>query len=147
VASTAWFRSSVAADNVRRIVADTNVYISALNFAGTADEVLGLGRAGAVDVFISQPILDEVADVLVRKFRWTRTRVREARLAIRSFAALINPGEVIHVIREDEPDNRILECAVAADAEAIVTGDQHLLKLNRFRGIAIVTPREFLTTR
>jgi putative PIN family toxin of toxin-antitoxin system len=132
---------------VRRIVADTNVYISALNFAGTADEVLALGRARAIDIFISPPILDEVADVLVRKFRWTATRVREARRAIGSFASLISPGEVINVIREDEPDNRILECAVAAGAEAIVTGDQHILKLKRFRGIVMVSPREFLATR
>lgn len=145
--STASFRRFVAVDSLRRIVADTNVYISALNFAGTADEVLALGRAGAIDVFISQPILDEVADVLTRKFRWTATRVREARRAIASFVSLVSPGEVIKVIREDEPDNRILECAVAADAEAVVTGDQHLLKLKRFRGIAIVSPREFLATR
>ena len=132
---------------MRRIVADTNVYISALNFAGTADEILALGRAGAIDVFISQPILDEIADVLVRKFRWTATRVREAKRAIASFASLVSPGETINVVREDEPDNRILECAVAAGAEAIVTGDQHLLKLKRYHGIAIVSPREFLATR
>ena len=145
--SNASFRRSVAVDSLRRIVADTNVYISALNFAGTADEVLALGRAGAIDVFISQPILDEIADVLVRKFRWTATRVREAERAIASFASLVSPGETINVVREDEPDNRILECAVASGAEAIVTGDQHLLKLKRYHGIAIVSPREFLATR
>lgn len=45
----------------------------------------------------------------------------------------------------DEPDNRILECAVAAGAEVIVTGDNHLLKLKRFRNIAIMGPRDFLS--
>ena len=48
------------------------------------------------------------------------------------------------VVREDEADNRILECALAAGADAIVTGDHHLLELRRFGGVRITTPREFL---
>jgi len=45
---------------VPRIVADTNIYISALNFAGTADEVLALGRAGLIEICISPALLDEI---------------------------------------------------------------------------------------
>ncbi len=93
-----------------RIVADTNIYISALNFSGMADEVLALGG------------------VLARKFRWSATRVREARAAIGDFTVLVHPREPVSVVREDEADNRILECALAAGA-AIVTGDHHLLEL------------------
>ena len=104
-----------------RIVADTNIYISALNFSGKADEVLALGRAG--------PILDEIGGVLARKFRWSATRVREARAAIGDFTVLVHPREPVSVVREDEADNRILECALAAGADAIVTGDHHLLEL------------------
>ena len=137
-------RRSAAAGRVTRIVADTNVYISALNFAGTADEVLALGRAGAIELFISLPILEEIEAVLVRKFRWAAPRVREAVQAIRGFAILVNPGEPVDVVRDDEPDNRILECALAARADTIVTGDQHLLKLRRFRDTVIVSPRQFL---
>jgi len=140
-------RSSAAAGSVPRVVADTNVYISALNFAGTADEVLALGRADVIQMFISQPILDEIERVLTRKFRWTAPRVREAARAIRGFAVLVNPSESVNVVHEDEPDNRILECAIAAAADAIVTGDQHLRKLKRFRSAMIVSPREFLDAR
>ena len=127
-----------------RVVADTNVYISALNFAGTADEVLALGRIGAIEVFISTQILKEIEGVLLRKFRWAPTRIREAALAIRSFTVLVIPEESVDVVREDEADNRVLECALAARADVIVTGDQHLLKLKRFRDIRIASPREFL---
>ena len=109
-----------------RIVADTNIYISALNFSGMADEVLALGG------------------VLARKFRWSATRVREARAAIGDFTVLVHPREPVSVVREDEADNRILECAPAAGADAIVTGDHHLLELRRFGGVRITTPREFL---
>ncbi len=119
-----------------RIVADTNIYISALNFSGKADEVLALGRAG--------PILDEIGGVLARKFRWSATRVREARAAIGDFTVLVHPRQPVSVVREDEADNRILECALAAGADAIVTGDHHLLELRRFGGVRITTPREFL---
>jgi putative PIN family toxin of toxin-antitoxin system len=137
-------RRSAAAGSVPRIVADTNVYISALNFAGTADEVLALGRAGVIEVFISPPILEEIETVLVRKFRWAAPRVREAVRAIRRFAVLVNPGDPVNIVRDDEPDNRILECALAARADTIVTGDQHLLKLKRFRDILIASRRQFL---
>jgi uncharacterized protein len=137
-------RTSAAAGSVSRIVADTNVYISALNFAGTADEVLALGRAGVIQVFISPPILEEIETVLVRKFRWAAPRVREAVRTIRRFAVLVNPGEPVNLVRADEPDNRILECALAAGADMIVTGDHHLLKLKRFRNILIASPRQFL---
>ena len=130
-----------------RIVADTNIYISALNFAGTADEVLALGRAGLIEICISPAILDEIDGVLPRKFRWSATRVREARAAIGHFTVLVHPQESVSVVREDEADNRILECALAAGADAIITGDHHLLKLRRFRGARITTPREFLNAQ
>jgi uncharacterized protein len=106
--------------------------------------VLALGRAGVIEVFISPPILEEIETVLVRKFRWAAPRVREAVRAIRRFAVLVNPGESVNIVREDEPDNRILECALAAGADAIVTGDHHLLRLKRFRDTLIVSPRQFL---
>ena len=127
-----------------RIVADTNIYISALNFAGTADEVLALGRAGLIEICISPAILDEIAGVLARKFRWSAPRVREATRAIGGFAVLVHPRQPVSLVRDDEADNRILECALAAGADAIITGDHHLLQLKRFRGTRITTPREFL---
>jgi predicted nucleic acid-binding protein len=90
---------------VPRIVADTNIYISALNFAGTADEVLALGRAGLVEICISRAILDEI---------WWRS------------------------------DSQVPLVLGAAGADAIVTGDHHLLELRQFGSARIMTPRGFL---
>jgi len=129
---------------VPRVVADTNIYISALNFSGMADEVLVLGRAGVIEIYISPAILDEVAGVLSRKFSWSAPRVREAKQAIGSFTVLVHPTEPVNLVREDEADNRILECALAAGADTIITGDHHLLQLGRFLGTQITTPRQFL---
>ena len=127
-----------------RAVADTNVYISALNFGGTAEEVLALGRAEVVEFFVSPQILKEIEGVLIRKFQWSAKRARQAIAAIQEFAQLVRPKETIHLITEDKPDNRILECALEAQADVVITGDKHLRQLETFRGILIVSPGEFL---
>ena len=128
-------------------MADTNIYISALNFGGAVDDVLLLGRTGVIELFISPPIIEEISRVLVRKFRWSTPRVREAVHAIGEFVTVVHPHEVLSAISEDESDNRILECGLACRADVIVSGDRHLLKLHQFRGILIVTARHFLDRR
>jgi putative PIN family toxin of toxin-antitoxin system len=127
-----------------RIVADTNVYISALNFGGSSEEVLAHAKARAVQLFVSPSILKEVEGVLVHKFEWSTARARQATDAIQEFADLVQPQEAIAVIPEDEPDNRILECAVEAKADVLVSGDRHLRNLKAFRGTRILSPGEFL---
>jgi len=129
-----------------RVVADTNVYISALNFGGTPEEVLALGRGQAIQIGISPSILEEIEGVSIWKFKWSARRVRQAIAAIQEFTQLVHPKETIHAITADEPDNRILECALEARAEVVITGDDHLQQLKTFRGIPILSPREFLET-
>lgn len=129
-----------------QVVADTNVYISALNFGGTAEEVLALGRSQAIQLFISPSILKETEGVLTRKFNWSAKRAGQAIAAIQEFTQVVHPKETIHVISADEPDNRILECALEAKAEVIITGDDHLQQLETFRDIPIMSPTEFLET-
>lgn len=130
-----------------RVVADSNVYISALNFGGVADEVLALGRRRLIALFVSPSILNEVEGVLLRKFKWSPKRARHARALIHASAETVVPRERLAVVTDDEADDRILECAVAAEAHLLVTGDNHLLKLGRFREITILSPREFLEAR
>ena len=125
-------------------VADTNVYISALNFGGIPDEVLALARMGHIRICISRPILDEIAGVLERKFFWSEFQVSSAIHAIEEFTIPVYPTRTIYQITEDEPDNRILECAVEAKADFIISGDKDILRLNSYEQIRILRPREFL---
>ena len=127
-----------------RAVADSNVYVSALNFGGAAEDVLALARAGAVTLFVSSPILDEVERVLIKTFDWSTRSAKDAIAAIRGFTTVVRPREVLRVIVHDEPDNRILECAVEAGAEAVITGDHDLRQLGTFRNIRILNRRHFL---
>lgn len=129
-----------------RVVADTNVYVSAIVFGGTCEIILALARAGVVELYLSPAIRRELRFVLRHTFGWTAAQVREALDEVNALATLTRPSVRLSGILADEPDPRILECAIAANAEFLVTGDKrHLLPLRTFRGVRIVSPREFLS--
>lgn len=128
-----------------RIVADTNIYVSAIVFGGTCEAILALARAGIVELFTSPAIQRELKVVLSRTFGWTDSQIREALEEASALATLIRPAVKLSGILVHEQDHRILECALAASAEFLVTGDKkHLQPLKNFQGIRIVSPREFL---
>ena len=78
---------------------------------------------------------------------WSARTAREAIAAIQEFAQVVRPKATVRVITEDESDNRILECALEARADVVITGDRHIQQLRTFQGISIVSPREFLEAR
>ena len=129
---------------MRRVVADTNVLVSALQFGGKPKELLDLATDGQVDLAISEAIVAETLRVLRDKFERGPEWVAEADRQLRVITRLVQPTETIHVIEADPTDDRILECAVAAEAEVIVSGDTHLLSLGRYRDIPIQRVSEFL---
>jgi uncharacterized protein len=126
------------------VTADTNVYISALQFDGRPDQFLRLARQGLVRLAASEPILAEVRRVLGDKFRRVPEEVAEADRLTRGFAELVTPTRRLAVVVEDPEDDRILECAVAAGAQVLVSGDKDLLRLGEFEEMAIVTVTAFL---
>lgn len=126
------------------VTADTNVYVSALHFGGTPRRLLEVARGGLVDLAVSDAILDELDRVLRDKFGWTSQRAGEAREAVGAFTRHVTPDRRLSVVADDPDDDRILECAVAAGAQFVVSGDRHLLRLGAFEGISILTVAEFL---
>jgi len=129
-------------------VCDTNVYISSLiSSAGPPDEVLALGRTRRMAIAISQPIITEIKRVLSHKLLVEQNVINGVIEEICRFTLMVKPERIVRVIRTDEADNRIIECAVEARAGFIISGDKkHLLSLKRFEGIRIVSPVEFLKT-
>lgn len=126
-------------------VADTNIYISALLFGGTCEVILGLARAGLLDLYDSPAIERELRRILRDKFRWTAPQVRDAVLELRLITTRIHPTLHFSGVVRDADDHRILECAVATRADYLITGDKRDLQpLKQFRGTRIVSPREFL---
>ncbi len=126
------------------VVFDTNVYISAFLVPGSkGEQAFLLARRHLVTLYSSVPILTETARVLRTKFHQPDKDIAAALKMIGRAAQILRPTRKVAILA-DRPDNRILECAVAAQAELIVTGDQHLLALKAFEGIPIVRLADFL---
>ena len=129
-----------------RLVFDTNVYVSAFVVPGSKSELaLALAARGLFELVVSPDILAELREKLVAKFGYSRTQTEKVGIAISEIAAVAEPGARLSVLA-DEPDNRILECAVEAGAAAIVTGDKELLALKSYEGIGVMTVAELLYT-
>ena len=129
---------------MKRVVADTNVLVSAMQFGGKPKQLLDLATDGQVDLAISEAIIAETLRVLRNKFDCAPEWLAETDRQLRIITRLVQPTEAIHVIDADPTDDCILECAVVAEAEVIVSGDTHLLSLGSFRGIPIQRVAEFL---
>ena len=127
-------------------VYDTNIFISALTLpGGSAETALTLAVEGQVQLVISKPIIHEVLDVLAHKFSREPEELARVAVFLADLAQIVEPKRRLKVLRDD-PDNRVLECAQAGGAQAIVTGDKAMLALGEYRGIRILTLREFLTS-
>lgn len=127
------------------VTADSNIYISALVFGGRPLRFLDAARAGIFPIAISDPLLDEMFRVLRDKFRWPPEDLGLAMTELASFTIRVHPTETISAIVDDPDDNRVLECAVAAGSNYIVTGDSGLLRLGRYRDTRIVKLAEFMS--
>jgi uncharacterized protein len=127
-----------------RVVFDTNVFVSALVLpGGRAEEALARVVEGSDRLLLSKPILDELLGVLARKFSRDREELSRVAVWLEELAEWIRPTRRI-TAAADEPDNRILECASAGRADAIVTGDKALLQLKNFEGVHILKLRDYL---
>jgi putative PIN family toxin of toxin-antitoxin system len=127
-----------------RVVVDTNVYISALMFGGLPGSFLDLAFLRLFVLLISPALLDELDEKLRFKFGVSAKDTAMIRAKLEGTAEVVRPYKMLHVIKDDLDDNRVLECAVEGEADYIVTGDRHLLKLGVHEGISIVTVRQFL---
>lgn len=129
-----------------RIVLDTNVILSAVLCGGNPAEYFALANAGVITLFTSSFILEEVERVLTKKFRWKSDECRRILDWYGSMAVLVKPEMRVAVVRRKDSDNRILECAMKAEADYLVTGDRKdLLPIQSFQGIRILSPIEGLS--
>ena len=126
-----------------RAVIDTNVFISGLFWSGKPKEVLKLAFAKKIQGVTSSAILSELEGKLTKKFKYPQEETDNFIRLILSHFQMVEP-KISFVVEADKSDNKIVEAAIEAHAEFIITGDKHLLKLQNTHGIKIVTPKEFL---
>jgi putative PIN family toxin of toxin-antitoxin system len=127
------------------IVCDTNVLISGVLFGGHAREILQLASRGVLINFISPDILREAERVLGRsKFGLRPQHVLEIMALFKDTFEIVTPSLEVQAIQSDPEDNHVIEAALAARAEFIISGDKHLLKLAKWEGVHVVSPAQFV---
>ncbi len=127
-----------------RAVFDTNIFISAFIIPGSQGErAFLLAHQRRFDLCTSVAILTETAQKLRDKFYQSDEDIIAALKIISRAAEVFKPTTSVNVLR-DVPDNRILECALEARADLVVTGDHHMLRLKIFQGIPIIRLADFL---
>ncbi|MGQ0525647.1 MAG: putative toxin-antitoxin system toxin component, PIN family [Betaproteobacteria bacterium] len=127
-----------------KVVFDTNILVSALVFpGGRAESALHRIIEERDELVISKPILDELLTILARKFSRDAEEIAHVGVFLSDLGTLVKPRRRLRVVRDD-PDNRILECAVTGRAGVIATGDKALLALGQYRNCRIVSLRDYL---
>lgn len=129
-----------------RVVFDTNVFVAALVFpGGRADAAMQRILAGEDTLIVSPAIIAEVLAVLAEKFDRHLEELSKVAVLLAEAGELAKPRHRLAVLADD-PDNRILECALAGHADVIVTGDKAMLRLKTFRGIPLLPLDAYLRT-
>jgi len=128
------------------VVFDTNIFISAVFWEGKSYILVKKAINQEIIVFISNYILDEIRKVLVRDFNLEKQEIVDVVNAVLYFTHLIETKESVKIVKDDPKDDQILDCALACNADFIVSQDNHLLNLKSFRNIKIISPEEFIKT-
>jgi len=129
-----------------RVVLDTNVLVSALLFRGPAAAVHAAWVSGRYVPLVSTPVLDEYLRVLAYpKFSLTEEEIGWLiRHELLRWAEPVTVTTRVDAVRDDPADNRFLELAIDGRADVVASGDRHLLELESWRGIPILSARDFL---
>jgi putative PIN family toxin of toxin-antitoxin system len=132
------------------VLLDTNVIISALlSPEGNPAKIVQLWEADEFELATSPILLQEIERALTYERVRTRLKLSENELKtflrkFRTSTVNVEPPATLDLIKKDPADNRVLECALAARAAYLVTGDEHLLELKEYQGIVILPPAGFL---
>ncbi len=130
----------------KKIVLDTNILISALGWNGNPREIFKLALENKFELIISQNQLEELKEVMnYPKFDFTEEQKDRFLSLLLEVACVVELQDSIELIKDDPDDNIILETALENSVGYIITGDEHLLKINKFGSIKIITAKEFLS--
>ena len=127
------------------VVFDTNILISALfSQTGSPFRALALAKIGQIESVTCQEIIDEFAEKLLLKFKFSEDKAQSAVDEVLSFSRMVEISGTLKAVPNDPDDDMIIECAVVGNASHIVTGDKHLLSLVKYQDIAIAKATDFV---
>ena len=126
------------------VVYDTNVLFSWTRWRGTPYRCVELARHGIVVGLICDELLDELVGVLTRR-KYPITEILGKQEDLVRFLKFVEIPRQLHGVCADPDDDMVIECAVVGGATHLITGDtKHLLPLQRYQGVLIVSPTEFI---
>lgn len=129
-----------------KVVLDTNIYISSLLTAGTSRRITERALDQAFELFISQYILEEFYLSITGKLKYSKDEAKSLTKAIGLLAEIIDIPRELEVSELTDPkDNPIIETAIHAEADFLVTNDDRLLAVKEYQGLKIKTAAEFLS--
>jgi uncharacterized protein len=132
------------------VVLDTNLIVSAaLAPNGLSAQILGFVQEDVFTLVVSEAILAEYQASIAKEEVQKRHQLEPSQIAeliddIRATSILVEPDIHLDVVKDDPDDNKFIECAVAGEAETIVSSDPDLLDLGSYKGIQILKPHAFL---
>lgn len=133
-----------------KVVLDANIYVSSqISTLGNPGQIVAFWKDRTFEVLISQAIVEEIGRVLrypriVKRHKQGEEAIQRFLELLSTEAVLVNPKVTLDVVKDDETDNRYLECAVAGKVHYIISGDEHLLVLGEYQGIIILSPAAFV---
>ena len=132
-----------------KVTVDTNILVSGTFWTGDSFRILDLIDKKLITNVSSRKILDEyskacLSDEIIDKIQRNNLSILKSIEKIVMNSVIVHPKSKFNVVKDDPADNKILETAFEGKVDYIITQDNHLLKLKEFRGIKIVTPKDFL---
>jgi putative PIN family toxin of toxin-antitoxin system len=122
-----------------KIFFDTNVYVAEALLGETAAEMIAATEKASWRIIASSYLLDELERVMTEKLGFSQRLAAMSRRRIIRRAAMVEPGPSRHPVAEDAADTPILRAALAASADYLVTNDRHLLALDPYEGLRIMS--------
>jgi len=132
-----------------KAILDNNVFISGIFWKEVPHQIIKLAEGNRFEIATTIEILEELFGVLKREkfkplFKEGETNLEEVSEKVLELVRIYIPKVKVDVIPGDPEDNKFLACAISCQASFIISGDEHLLRLKKFQGIPIVTPKKFL---
>jgi putative PIN family toxin of toxin-antitoxin system len=127
------------------VVLDTNVLVSGILYSGPPSLILRAWRQGRLRLALTPPVLQEYAEVATRLGeRFPEVDIMPIIHLVAVASDMYAPASLEHQVSADADDDMFVAAAIAAAADAIVSGDKHLLDVSGYKGIPVLTPRSFV---
>jgi hypothetical protein len=124
---------------------DTNVLVSGTLFGGVPGTIISAAVDRRFTLALSPAILNEYEEVLSRsKFGLAIDAVEVLVRDMESHAFVVHPKKLHQIVADDPDDDAVIDCAVEANADIIVSGDGHLTELKQIEGMPVITPAKFI---